>query len=199
MLKKNALPILLAAGFSFMSLNVAADWTLDPDQSSLHFVSIKNGTTAETHRFAELEGKVADNGKVTVGVRLASVDTQIPIRDERMQDMLFETKNRPMANITARVDVAGFEQMQEGSVTNKDVKLTLSLHGKSMDYDTRMKVVKLANGGIAVSTEQPLLVKAEDFGLGGGIEALREIAGLSSIATAVPVTANLVFRDDKSQ
>jgi polyisoprenoid-binding protein YceI len=197
MLKKSALPILLAAGFSFMSLNVAADWTLDPDQSSLHFVSIKNGTTAETHRFAELEGKVADSGKVTVDVHLASVDTKIPIRDERMQEMLFDTKNTPMAKITARVDVAGFEQMQEGAIANKDVKLTLSLHGKSMDYDARMQVVKLASGGIAVSTEQPLLVKAEDFGLAGGIEALREIAGLSSIATAVPVTANLVFRVNK--
>jgi len=77
-----------------MSLNVAADWTLDSDQSSLHFVSIKNGTTAETHRFAELEGKAADSGKVTVVVHLISVDTKIPIRDERMQEMLFDTKTR---------------------------------------------------------------------------------------------------------
>lgn len=197
MLKKSALPILLAAGLGFMPLSVAADWALDPGQSSLHFVSIKNGTTAETHRFAELEGKVTDSGKVTVGVHLASVDTGIPIRDERMQEMLFDTKNTPMAKITARVDVAAFEQMQEGAIANKDVTLTLSLHGKTMDYDTRMQVVKLASGGIAVSTEQPLLVKVEDFGLAGGIEALREIAGLSSIATAVPVTANLVFRVNK--
>ncbi|MCL1476818.1 MAG: YceI family protein [Marinobacter sp.] len=197
MLKKSALPILLAAGFSFMSLNVAADWTLDSKQSSLHFVSIKNGTTAETHRFAELEGKVADNGKVNLGVHLASVETQIPIRNERMQEMLFDTKNTPMANITAQVDVAGFEKMAEGTIANKDVKLTLSLHGKTIDYDTRLQVVKLANGGIAVSTKQPLLVKAEDFGLGDGVEALREIAGLTSIAAAEPVTANLVFRVNK--
>lgn len=197
MLKKSVLPIVLAVGFGFTSLNLAADWTLDADQSSLHFVSIKNGTTAETHNFAKMEGKVADNGMVTVGVHLASVDTQVPIRDERMQDMLFETKNTPMANITAQVNVAGFEQMVEGSVAKKDVKLTLTLHGKSMDYDTPVQVVKLAHGGIAVSTEQPVLIKAEDFGLAGGVEALREIAGLSSIATAVPVTANLVFRASK--
>jgi polyisoprenoid-binding protein YceI len=197
MLKKSTLPILLAVGFSFMSLNLAADWTLDPDQSSLNFVSIKNGNTAENHRFAELEGKVANSGQVTVGVHLASVDTKIPIRDERMQEMLFDTKKTPMAEITARIDIAGFEQMQEGAIANKDVNLTLSLHGKSMDYDILMQVVKLASGDIAVSTEQPLLVKAEDFGLAGGIEALREIAGLSSIATAVPVTANLVFRVNK--
>jgi len=87
--------------------------------------------------------------------------------------------------------------MQEGEIASKDVKLTLSLHGTKVDYDTRMQVVKLASGGIAVNTEQPLLVKAEDFGLAGGIEALREIAGLSAIATAVPVTANLVFRVNK--
>jgi|AntRauTorckE5430_2_1112549.scaffolds.fasta_scaffold00009_61 hypothetical protein len=87
--------------------------------------------------------------------------------------------------------------MQEGAIANKDVNLTLSLRGKSMDYDILMQVVKFASGNIAVSTGQPLLVKAEDFGLVGDIEALREIAGLSSIATAVPVTANLVFRVNK--
>jgi polyisoprenoid-binding protein YceI len=194
MLNKNVLSVLLAAGLCLTSLSAAADWTLDSSQSSLHFVSIKNGATAETHRFAKMDGKVADDGKVTVGVHLASVDTKIPIRDQRMQEMLFDTKNMPMAQITARVDVAEFEQMQEGTLASKDVKLTLSLHGKSIDYDTRMQVVKLASGDIAVNTEQPLLVKAEDFGLAGGIEALREIAGLSSIAAAVPVTANLVFR-----
>lgn len=194
MFKKRLLPLVLLAGAGLASPSLFADWKLDSEQSSLHFVSIKNGTTAETNHFAKLDGGVSDDGKVNVDIHLGSVDTGIPIRDERMGEMLFETEKMPMASITANVDVASLEQMEEGSVENKDVQLTLSLHGKTMDYDARFKVIKLANGGIAVSTEQPLLVKAEDFGLGEGVEALREVAGLSSIATAVPVTANLVFR-----
>lgn len=196
MLKKRLLPFVLLASACLASPSLYAGWKLDSEQSSVHFVSIKNGTTAETNHFAKLDGSVGDDGKVSVDVHLSSVDSGIQIRDQRMGEMLFETKKMPMASIAANVDVAAFEQMKEGSIANKDVKLTLSLHGKTMDYDARFKIIKLANGGIAVSTEQPLLVKAEDFGLGEGIEALREIAGLSSIATAVPVTVNLVFRTE---
>ncbi|WP_161494486.1 YceI family protein [Marinobacter salexigens] len=194
MLKKYIISSLLLAGLGLTSLGVHAAWTLDSESSSLHFVSIKNGTTAEIHSFAELQGKVGDDGKVNVVVHLDSVDTDIPIRDERMREMLFETDTMPVATVTAQIDAAAFEQMPEGTAESKDVRLTLSLHGQVQDYDTRMKIVKLANSGVAVSTEQPLLVEAKAFGFVGAIEALREIAGLSSIATAVPVTANLVFR-----
>ncbi|WP_161494487.1 YceI family protein [Marinobacter salexigens] len=194
MLKKYVIPSLLLVGLGLTSLSVHAGWTLDSDKSSLHFVSIKNGTTAETHSFAELQGKVGDDGKVNVDIHLDSVDTDIPIRDERMREMLFETETMPTATVTAQIEAAVFEQMPEGSIESKDVRLTLSLHGQVQEYDTRMKIVKLANGGVAVSTEQPLLVEAKTFGFTEAIEALREIAGLSSIAAAVPVTANLVFR-----
>ncbi len=194
MSNKQALTFLLVAGFGVASLNASAAWTLDPEESSLHFVSIKNGTTAEPHRFTELEGKVSDDGQVNVDIHLDSVDTGIPIRDERMQEMLFETEKMPLAKVTAQVDIASVEGMQEGSVDNKDISLTLSLHGQSASYDTRMKIIKLANGGVAVSTEQPILIEAKAFGLVEGVDALRDIAGLSSVATAVPVTVNLVFR-----
>jgi hypothetical protein len=39
-----------------------------------------------------------------------------------------------------------------------------------------------------------VILNAADFGLAGGVEALREIAGLNSISIAVPVTLNLQFR-----
>ena len=38
-----------------------------------------------------------------------------------------------------------------------------------------------------------MIVSAGDFGLGEGIEVLRDVAGLASISAAVPVTFNLVF------
>jgi hypothetical protein len=40
---------------------------------------------------------------------------------------------------------------------------------------------------------QPLIINAGGFALVEGVERLREVAGLHSISTAVPVTASLVF------
>ncbi|MDO6440891.1 MULTISPECIES: YceI family protein [unclassified Marinobacter] len=194
MLNKLILLRFLVAVLGLMSLSAHAGWALDSERSSLHFVSIKNGTTAEVHNFAELKGTVGDDGKVNLDVYLDSVDTNIAIRDERMREMLFEIEKMPTATVTAQIDVASIQQMSEGSIGSKDVRLTLSLHGQEQGFDTVMKIIKLADGGVAVSTEEPLLVEAKAFDLAEGVEALREIAGLSSIAIAVPVTVNLVFQ-----
>jgi hypothetical protein len=44
-----------------------------------------------------------------------------------------------------------------------------------------------------VAATKPLIVDATKFGLSDGIEKLREIAGLSSISHAVPVTFVMTF------
>jgi len=56
-----------------------------------------------------------------------------------------------------------------------------------------LRVVELKKRQVRVSNVTPLLVNAADFTLGGGIAELQKIAGLSAIATAVPVTVDLVF------
>ena len=54
-------------------------------------------------------------------------------------------------------------------------------------------VIGEGDGRLQVLTPAPVLIRAEDFGLAGGVEALRKVAGLESISTAVPVTVHLVF------
>ena len=44
-----------------------------------------------------------------------------------------------------------------------------------------------------VATTAPVVIKAEDFNLVEGVNALRDVAGLPSITLAVPVTATLFF------
>ena len=48
-------------------------------------------------------------------------------------------------------------------------------------------------GGLRVIAAEPVLISAADFGLESGVEALREVAGLNVISTAVPVSFQLVF------
>tara|TARA_R110002110_G_C13470229_1_gene720373 strand:+ start:9405 stop:9998 length:594 start_codon:yes stop_codon:yes gene_type:complete len=177
----------------FGAATAQAQWELDNSRSSLDFLSIKNGAVAESHHFTEMVGFIGSEGKVQIGIDLDSVETLIPIRNERMREMLFQTMDFPAANIHSEVDPEMLAVVADGGVVTTDIDVVLSLHGQQ----ATLSVPVLVSGGegslLRVISARPVVVNAGDFGLGAGVEALRDVAGLSSISTAVPVTFNLVF------
>jgi polyisoprenoid-binding protein YceI len=175
---------------------VQADWSLDNDRSTLSFVTIKADHVAEVHTFDVLSGSVADNGDVEIAVELASVNTLIDIRNERMQAMLFETGLFPEAGITANVDIDGLAELDVGSTQAVQIAFQLDLHGQSNSYTADVLVSRL-EGGIVAATIKPVVVTADSYALVTGVEALREIAGLPSISRAVPVSFVVVFEQDQ--
>ncbi|MBU2872179.1 YceI family protein [Colwellia sp. E2M01] len=184
--------VLLAGLFSTMA---HADWSLDSEQSNVNFISIKKNTTAEVHHFEQLTGSLNDKNIATVAIDLNSVSTAIAIRDERMKKELFETTKFPLATITTAID--GVASLTVGSVTVKSVDLAVTLHGETHTYPAQVQITKVDNNTVTAVTTAPIIVNAGDFKLLAGIEKLRELAGLPSIATAVPVTANLLFTQAK--
>jgi len=184
--------LLSGLGLLLLSQLVSADMALIPGKSDIRFVSIKNTAVAEVHRFTALTGSVNADGDVVVQVSLASVETLIPIRNERMRELLFETVKFPQATVTAKVDQQTVTSLANGAYLILDLMFTLQLHGESKQINAPVSVARLGDE-IHVATLQPLLLNAADFQLGAGVERLREIAGLNSIIAVVPVTANLVF------
>ena len=47
-----------------------------------------------------------------------------------------------------------------------------------------------------MTTVEPILLYAGDFCLGEGVAALKKVAGLQAIASAIPVTVNLQLVKD---
>lgn len=173
-----------------------AQWSLDNSASTLSFVTVKADHVGEVHTFDQLSGSIDDRGNVEIMVELASVNTLIDIRNERMQSMLFETNLFPRAMITGDVDLASFTEMSPGASITAQVEFELDIHGVSNSYNTELIVTRLANGVFA-STSKPIIVTAASHGLVDGVEALREIAGLPSISRSVPVTFNVVFDESE--
>lgn len=180
----------LCFGFSF---TVQAQWQLDNSQSKLHFVSIKSSAVAETHTFKKLVGQMTEQGAASVTIELATVDTKIDIRDQRMNQYLFEAVKFPQAKVTTQVEMAALANLKAGESKTVEQTFNVDLHGHQISIVTKCLVARLAGNQIRVSSVEPLLVNASQFGLLKGIEKLRELAGLPSIATAVPVTFSLVF------
>ena len=185
--------LLMALSFWLPSGEVWAQWELDNGKSVVNFFAIKNDTVAEIHSFTSLVGYIGVDGKVQLGIDLDSVETLVPIRNERMRELLFETAKFPAANISAQVDPVLLAAAVNGGVVTADLPVTLSLHGIEQALTVPVVVVGEGDQRLRVLTARPVMVNAADFGLGAGVTALREIAGLKAISVAVPVTLQLVF------
>lgn len=184
----------VAATFALTSAMSFADWQLDNAQSQLNFISVKKSAVVETHRFKTLSGSIDAAGKAQITINLSSVDTSIGIRDERLQKMLFETGLYPSAVLSAALEPALLDSLKPGESTSIDLSFELSLHGLTQSINAAVQVTALNHEQWMVTTIQPIVIKAADFNLLEGINQLRDIAGLPSITTAIPVTAQLVFK-----
>ena len=176
----------------FLASSVSAHWELDNNSSTLSFVTVKADHVGEVHTFDQLSGDINDDGSVQITIELASVNTLVDIRNERMQNMLFETNLFPQATITGEIDLDAVAAMDAGVSQAISVDFDLAIHGETSSYTAGVLVTRTESGVLA-STLKPIIVMADTHGLVRGVEALREVAGLPSISRAVPVSFNVIF------
>ncbi|MBQ0724496.1 MAG: YceI family protein [Cycloclasticus sp.] len=182
--------LLLACLFS---VSAQAAYQLDSTQSTLNFISIKKDNIAETHSFKLLSGSIDDAGTANVIIDLISVETTIPIRNERMKSLLLETDSYPTATANVTFDADALAGITQGQSSVLAATLTLELHGHSKEIALDLRVTGIEQGSLLVTPTQPILINAFDFALETGIQQLMEVAKLPSISTAVPVTFSLIF------
>jgi len=180
----------LSSVMAFSQIAMAGSMQLDENMSNLSFTSIKKGTVAEAHSIPKLTGSLSDKGELKISMFLASVETNIPIRNTRMNRHVFDSENNPVATITA--NVAGKVPTSAG-VAMVETEGELTLRGVTKKI---MVNVMVAHTGkeLVVSSSKPVIIKASDYGMEAGVIKLQELAKLPSIATAVPVTFTLVFK-----
>jgi len=173
----------------FVTQATLADWRLTA-ASKVGYVSIKNNAIAEQNYFSGVTGSLDKKGQLKISIDLSTVETQVDIRNQRMRDLFFEVMQYPEAVVTAQLDMQELAQVESGAPLELVKPFTLSLHGIESTGEAHLRIVSV--GGRAwVSTVRPILISAADFGLEGGVAALRKIAGLEAIAAVVPVSVNL--------
>lgn len=176
----------------FGAASLQAEMSLENKRSTIQFMSVKNTSIAELHHFRVLSGQLADDGTASVRIDLDSVETLIPIRNQRLREILFETVRFPHATLTANAP-ASVLALSAGQSVTETLSIEVNLHGSAKSVDATVLATRLDNGGLQVVLASPILVQAADFGLDGGLGVLQEVAGLVSISTTVPVTGTLIF------
>lgn len=170
-----------------------AAWYLDYESSRLNFVTGRGAAGADSNRFLVMHGSVDDHGKASLRIELDSVLSGVPLRDERIRELLFETERYPEATVQAQLDLGPILDLANGAQLEMPLRLSLGLHGASRAYRAEVLVTRLDERRFQVVTLSPLILDAADFGLAPGVEQLRKLAGLQTINLAVPVGAVLIF------
>ena len=162
------------------------NWQLDTTESVFSFLSTKNSNHTEEHTIRFGTGQINEQGEMTLQLDLATVDTMIPIRDQRMRDILFEVKEHPLATISSQLD------QRMPLLEAFDAPFTLDLHGTAKDMSAQV-LIQSVGDQLVVTNFEPVMVNARDFGLDPAINQLTKIAGLRSINYEVLVDFKLVF------
>lgn len=194
-----AVAVLLGLAALSMSAHVSA-WTLDPACSRLIFSTSKtlnntqnNAATSivEMGYFSKLRSSFSDDSRdISLLVDLDSVETAIPIRNERIRRLLFNTEAMPVAKLGLRLEQSVGELLRSQAL-QLDLPANFELHGVSVPIQLHLDVARSSTHLLINS--QPVLVRASAFNLLEGIESLRQVAGLLSIAAEVPVQARLCY------
>jgi len=182
------LPLLIAGGSP-----AQANWHLDGESSRLSFVTGKNGDIAEVNRFLVLHGTVDRKGAAELSIEMDSVSSGIPLRDERMREQLFEVQRFAEGKVQTQIDLRPINDLADGAQLELRLPLSVTLHGHTRNYNTLLLATRLDQRRFQVVTLEPLVLRAEDFGLMPGLDSLRKLAGLKSINPSVPVSAVLIF------
>ena len=170
-----------------------AAWNLSTTDSSLNFVTTKNSHTVEVHNFTTFSGNISTSGVATLTIDLSSVNTGVTLRDQRMRDLLFQTSTYPTATVSVTLPSTLLGSLAVGQTAPTDITASLNLHGVTGTITTKVSVQRLSSSRIMVQSIAPILLKAGDYSLTDGVEALRAAVGIASISAAVPVDFALVF------
>jgi len=162
--------------------------------SRLAFGSVKKDKIGEVHNFENLSGAVAADGSVTVDIDLTSVQTNIDIRNERINEHVFG--GMAAAKLTAQLDMDALNAIAVGGMSTVDIEGSLAFLGQSVDIEAEMFVVRVSESQVLVTSNDMLFVSAEDLGISAGIDKLMELAKLPGITRTSPVTVRMVFNMD---
>jgi polyisoprenoid-binding protein YceI len=189
-LLKTLLPISLLL---MSSLSLAADWQIDNSQSHLSFISIKKQDIAEVHRLGDMSGTLSSDGEFSLSFDMESVDTGIAIRDSRMRTFLFKVAEFPQATLSANLSSTFIDNLTLGQSELMMVESELTLLGQSQPLTLDVLITKVRDDALLVTSAKPVILNTADYELSEGVEKLRELAGLSSISQAVPVSFYLTL------
>ncbi|AUI88274.1 hypothetical protein BS333_18190 [Vibrio azureus] len=180
-----SLAYLLFAGHTLADNSYA----LNPEFSSVNFATIKKQYIIEPATLNTLEGSIDKEGKFELKIELKGIDTGVPIRNTRLQEIFFETVKFPQATVTGKVSLKALSGGPNKMIIPANI--TLFGHTKTLDFPV---VILKTKELMMISSTQPIIINASDFGIPNeNLDKLSSTVGNIAISGTVPLSLVLTF------
>ncbi|MRI34711.1 hypothetical protein EOPP23_17145 [Endozoicomonas sp. OPT23] len=184
---------------TFTVLNVQAAWILDNERSKFYFTFTKNTHLATTATFEQLKGSISDKGTAMLYIDLASLESGIVKRDNRLRELFFRVADFPMAEVSVRLS----KRIEKKIITGETVLIKSSakvkLNGKQVRMRPELSVYQHENGDIEVSSIQPVLLNATTFDYDDQVQAMVDLAGVNNISKTVMINFRLYYQQGQEK
>ncbi|VAW35389.1 hypothetical protein MNBD_GAMMA01-916 [hydrothermal vent metagenome] len=164
-------------------------WILNQDDSSISIIITKNNSVSEVAYFQQFSGRINASGYLEIEIQLDSLETNIPIRNERIEKHLFETELYATTRIHTQL------APKDLTIGTHTISFDVDLHGVSAILQADVIVFEQFNKKV-VTLHKPLIIDAKTFALQDGIITLKNIAKLQSINFSVPINFILHFESE---
>ncbi len=128
-----------------------------------HLSDHQNTHLAEVHQFRKISGEMTDQGMADLSIDLTGIDFGIPIRDERMQEFLFETNSFSSATLSVVIPVEAMQKAHSGVSQTLELKGKLMLHGSKEEVSVPVMIVPAQDKQVVITSLQPVLIHADSF------------------------------------
>jgi polyisoprenoid-binding protein YceI len=158
--------LIIAFGFVFLGISngVQAQYVVDSDYSVVHFSTIKKNYVVEPAVISNITGGISDSGKANIQIDLNSIDTRVPIRNERLNKLFFESVKFPNTVVSAKIDIKK-EMFGVSDFKKMQVPATLSLFGTSKEIFLNVLIAKVGKDKLLITSLSPTIINADDFGI----------------------------------
>lgn len=193
---KSFLPALLL--MLLPALTAAADvWKLDGEHSSLSYLSSKMllgsfSTVFEQNHFRKISAEIQDDSTRLL-IDTASVETGVPIRDERVMQHVFESTKYPNAVVEVKLGKNFVDGLAVGAVEVREVRADLRIKELSHPVAAKLSITRIDDDRLLLQTVEPILVDAVKYEMRDGFKVLAGLVELFRIPTTIPVSFKLVF------
>ena len=173
---------------------VSGVWLLVPAESSLWFVGIKNNAIGVPGSFAGMEGGFdVQKSEAWLEVRVGSVDTGNPERDENLRVHLFDSLRFPAARF-AMTGIPGAAALPAvGASIETKLAGKLLIRGSEFPLEVPVRVTRAAANQIRVRNTKPVVLSLADLGMEQALAVLKAVCGHEAVSGAVPIEIDVVF------
>lgn len=184
--------ILLVFLLGLLSCSSDKDYKLNDKGSTVSFASIKKQYVVEAAVFNKLTGALSKDGKLSVEIFLDSIETGIPIRDQRLQQIFFVTSKHPSVTIASQINLKKIKAVKGSMRESLDFDLTLN--GVTRKFTTEV-IIRHLDGQIIATTIKPIVINANNFEIPADhLIELAKTVGSIPISPIVPVSFSIAFK-----